>query len=346
MGAATLNLVRLPADKSKSPRSLTVMLSVVIPLLNERENIFPLYERVEPVMRELGLDFELIFVDDGSTDGSAERIAALRDRDSRVKLVSFSRNFGHQIALTAGMDAASGDAAVMMDADLQHPPEMIKELVIHWKAGYDIVYTLRASTADASAFKRLSSALFYRLFQRLTGVDMPANAADFRLVDRKVLDAFSEIRERGRFLRGLTSWVGFRSKGIPYEAQARTHGASKYDLRRMLGFAIEGILSFSTIPLTVGIYLGVAMAALSFLYTLFVLYAWLFSQQLVTGWTSMIILTSMIGGIQLILMGTIGLYIGKIYEEVKQRPLYLVRHRLGFDGEQAAGRPMAEAQEA
>ena len=324
----------------------SITLTCIIPSYNEAANLNVLLPALMAVAQTQAAHYELIVVDDGSMDDTAATMGRWCERHPEIVYLQLSRNFGKEAAMTAGLEAARGDVVVCLDADLQHPPEMIKELVIHWKAGYDIVYTLRASTADASAFKRLSSALFYRLFQRLTGVDMPANAADFRLVDRKVLDAFSEIRERGRFLRGLTSWVGFRTKGIPYEAHARTHGASKYNLRRMLSFAIEGILSFSTIPLTVGIYLGVAMATLSFLYTLFVLYAWLFSQQLVTGWTSMIILTSMIGGIQLILMGTIGLYIGKIYEEVKQRPLYLVRHRLGFGETRSSGRPLAEAQEA
>lgn len=306
-------------------------LSLIIPLLNERDNLQPLYERTIGVVRSIGLDYELIFVDDGSTDGSAEAIATLHAIDPRVKLVSFSRNFGHQQALTAGMDHATGDAALMMDADLQHPPELIPELVSHWQAGYEIVYTVRESTEDAGLVKKVTAALFYRTFQKLTGIDMPGNAADFRLVDRKVLDAFGQIRERGRFLRGLTSWVGFKSKGVPYTAAARHQGVSKYNLRRMLKFAIEGILSFSTIPLVIGIYVGLAIALVSFAYLLFVLYAAAVTHEVVQGWTSMICLVGLIGGIQLILLGILGLYIGKIYEEVKQRPLYLVARRLGFE---------------
>lgn len=306
-------------------------LSLIIPLLNEQDNLEPLYERTVPVVESLGLDYELIFVDDGSTDRSVEAIAALHAKDPRVKLVSFSRNFGHQQALTAGMDHATGDAALMMDADLQHPPELIPELVRHWREGYEIVYTVRQSTEDASWFKKVTGAAFYRTFQKLTGIDMPGNAADFRLVDRKVLDAFGQIRERSRFLRGLTSWVGFRAIGVPYQAAARHTGESKYNLRRMVRFAIEGILSFSTIPLVIGIYVGLAIALVSFAYLLFVLYSAAVTHQVVQGWTSMICLVGLIGGIQLILLGILGLYIGKIYEEVKQRPLYLVARRLGFE---------------
>lgn len=306
-------------------------LSLIIPLLNEQDNLQPLYERTIGVVRELGLDYELIFVDDGSTDGSVEAISTLHALDPRVKLVSFSRNFGHQQALTAGMDHATGDAALMMDADLQHPPELIPELVRHWQSGYEIVYTVRESNEDAGWFKKTTGALFYRTFQKLTGIDMPGNAADFRLVDRKVLDAFGQIRERSRFLRGLTSWVGFKTLGVPYQAAARHTGVSKYNVRRMIRFAIEGILSFSTIPLVIGIYVGLAIALVSFAYLLFVLYAAAVTHEVVQGWTSMICLVGLIGGIQLILLGILGLYIGKIYEEVKQRPLYLVSRRLGFE---------------
>lgn len=308
-----------------------MILSLIIPVLNEAENIQPLYERLNAAMAAIGADHEIVFVDDGSTDGSARAIEALHDQDSRVKLVSFSRNFGHQLAITAGLDHATGDAAIMMDADLQHPPELIAELVARWQEGHEIVYTVRESTEDAGWLKRLTSGAFYSLFNRLTGIDMPANTADFRLLDRRVVDAFRQIRERSRFMRGLTSWVGYRSVGIPYVAHARHKGQSKYNMRRMLGFALDGILSFSTIPLHMGIYVGVVMALIGFVYMLYVAFVFVFVPSIViTGWTSMIMMVSIVGGIQLILTGIIGLYIGKIYEEVKQRPLYLTRQVVGF----------------
>jgi dolichol-phosphate mannosyltransferase len=301
-------------------------------MLNEEDNIRILYERVLAVMKELKADFELIFIDDGSTDRSIEKIIELHKNDPRVKMLSFSRNFGHQIALTAGMDYATGDAVIMMDADLQHPPELIKDLVQYWNNGYEIVYTTRQSTQDADWLKKATSGLFYKLFRFLTGIDLPANAADFRLIDRKVVIAFRQIRERTRFLRGLTNWVGYRSIGIPYHAQARRAGITKYNIRHMTQFALNAILSFSTVPLYIGIFVGFIQAILGFGYTIFVLYARFVIEEVVPGWSSVIILISIVGGIQLMLMGIIGLYIGKIYEEIKQRPLYLIQQVLGFEG--------------
>jgi dolichol-phosphate mannosyltransferase len=307
-------------------------LSLIIPLMNEAENLRPLYDRLVAVGRALALELEILFVDDGSTDGSAEAIAELHAEDPRVKLISFSRNFGHQLALTAGLDHATGDAAIVMDADLQHPPELIETLVARWREGYEVVYTIREATEDAGWLKRVTSAGFYRLFNRLTGIDLPANAADFRLLDRKVVDAFCQIRERSRFMRGLTSWVGFKAIGVPYVAAARHKGVSKYNWRRMLTFAADAIISFSTIPLHVGIYAGVMMALFGFLYMGWVAYSIITNTQvIIPGWTSVIMMVSIVGGLQLILLGIIGLYIGKIYEEVKQRPLYLVRRSLGFE---------------
>jgi glycosyltransferase involved in cell wall biosynthesis len=306
-------------------------LSIVVPVLNEQDNIVPLYERVVSVLRALGADYELIFVDDGSSDESVARITALHARDPRVKLLSFSRNFGHQTALTAGLDYATGDAVISMDADLQHPPELIAELVARWQDGYEVVYTVREATEKQGFLRRVASAGFYRLFRWLSGLDLPANTADFRLLDRKVVAALRSIRERARFLRGLTRWVGFRSVGVPYRAAARLAGAPKYNLRRMLRFALDATLSFSTFPLYLAIYVGAIEAVLGVLYALFALLAWLISGNVVPGWTSLIILVAVVGGLQLMLTGVIGLYVGKIYEETKQRPLYLVRHTLGFE---------------
>ncbi len=304
--------------------------SVVIPVFNEESNVLALHGQLGHEFEGLPFDFEIIFVDDGSTDGSASAVAALHRRDSRVKLVSLSRNFGHQSALTAGMDHATGDAVIMMDADLQHPPSLIAELLRFWTEGYEVVYTVRERTKEAGPLKRASASLFYKLFRMLSSVDLPANAADFRLLDRKVLDAFGQIRERTRFLRGLTSWVGYRSVAVPYRAPARHSGRSKYSLRRMLRFAIDGLVSFSATPLYAAIYLGLLLALAGLVYFFYVLYSRLIIGNAVPGWTSIIVIVMLIGGVQLSLMGIIGIYIGRIYEEAKRRPLYLVARRIGF----------------
>lgn len=317
-------------------------LSVVIPVLDEASNLHRLHDELEKQLGPICRDYELIFVDDGSTDGSDERIRELHEADPRVKLLSFSRNFGHQIALTAGMDHASGDATILMDADLQHPPAMIPELVARWREGYEVVYTVRRSMGGAGPVKRLTAALFYGLFRRMSGLDLPSNAADFRLLDRKVVEAFRGIRERARFLRGLTAWAGYRSIAVPYEAPPRDAGESKYSAGRMARLATDALVSFSTIPLHAAIYVGFALAILGLLYAVYALYQRLVTGDVLPGWASLAVLVSVVGGIQLILMGVIGTYLGKIYEEVKRRPLYLVRNALGLDTlgpETASGPP-------
>lgn len=305
-------------------------LSVVLPVLNEETNIRPLYERLVAELERITTEFELVFVDDGSSDGSAERVEALHRADPRVKLISLSRNFGHQIALTAGIDHASGDAVVLMDADLQHPPALIRDLVAQWQAGYEIVHTIRRSTADAGLLKRATARGFYRLFRSMSGMNLPANVADFRLLDRRVIEALRGIRERTRFLRGLTSWVGYRSTSVPYDAPARGEGETKYTASRMIRLAVDALVSFSAIPLHIAIYLGFVLAAIGFFYAVYALYSRLVTGSVLPGWTSLVILVSVVGGIQLILMGVLGIYLSKIYEEVKQRPLYLVRSRVGL----------------
>ena len=306
-------------------------ISVVIPVFNEASNIAPLHAALVPQVESVSLDYEILFVDDGSTDASAEEIRRLRSGNDRVRLLCLSRNFGHQIALTAGIDHASGDAIVLMDGDLQHPPALIPQLISRWLDGFEVVHTVRRTTADSSWPKRATAAAFYKVFRHLSRVDLPSNAADFRLIDRKVADALRGIRERTRFLRGLTVWTGYRSTTIPYDAAPRQAGETKYSTARMLKLAIDGLVSFSAAPLHLAVYAGIALALLGFVYAGYALYARFVTGHVLPGWTSLAILISIVGGIQLVLMGVIGVYLGKIFEEVKRRPLYLVRSRLGID---------------
>jgi polyisoprenyl-phosphate glycosyltransferase len=318
----------------QSARNISQMtLSIVVPACNERDNVHPLYEQVRQVLDGNGTAFELIFVDDGSSDGTLEAILSLRSRDPRVKAVSLARNFGHQHALTAGIDYAKGDAVLMMDGDLQHPPALIPGMVAKWQEGYDIVYTIREATEAASFLSWATSRGFYAVFSRLAGVPMDANVADFRLIDQKVADAFRSIRERTRFLRALTSWVGFKSFGMPYRANARLAGKSKYRWRRKIRFALDGIASFSTKPLYLGFLLALVFAGLGLAYAAFAVYSRFQQNETAWGWTSIIVLLCLTSALQFVMMGILGIYLGKVYEEVKQRPLYLVRDLVGLSRE-------------
>ncbi len=307
-------------------------ISIVIPVLNEESNIDPLFERVETVFQELSYDFEILFVDDGSTDQTLNTIKRLHRKDSRAKLISFSRNFGHQIALTAGMDHAKGDAVLVMDADLQHPPELIPTMISEWEKGHEVVYTIREKEDSVGILKALTSKIFYLLFRSLSSTQIPDGVADFRLMDRKVVKAFKRIRERNRFLRGLTFWVGYKNIGIKYKANKRHSGKTKYNWRRMFNFAIEGITSFSSLPIYLSVYIGFTMGTLGFGYGCYALYIKIFTQHSIPGWASTAILHSTIGGLQLFLMGIVGIYVGKIYTETKGRPIYLIRDSVGIEG--------------
>lgn len=305
--------------------------SVVIPVHDEADVLPLLYERLRTVLDGLEGDWELILVDDGSRDGSYALMVELHASDPRVRVLRFSRNFGHQIALTAGLDRARGDAVITMDGDLQHPPETIPVLVERWRAGNEIVYGVMTDAVGESRLKRATSRWFYRLLRRLTDVEMPAAAGDFRLVDRRALEAFKALRETNRYVRGMFSWVGYRQTGVPYVCAARPGGRSKYTARRMLKLASDAIVGFSTLPLRLALNLGFAVSFLSIVFGLSALATKLAGGFAVPGWASIMILVGLVGGIQLIVIGVIGEYIGRIYDEVKARPLYLVSASHGFE---------------
>lgn len=304
--------------------------SIVVPVYNEAGNLVPLYEAVVAQMAEVALPFEFIFVNDGSHDDSMAVLRQLNERDPRVRVVSLSRNFGHQNCVSAGIEHAPGDAVIVMDADLQHPPEVLPTMIARWQEGYQVVYTVRESTHDAGWFKRWSSKMFYKIINAMSEVPIIPNAADFRLMDRAVVNCLATMPERSRFLRGMVSWVGFRQIGIPYVAQARLSGESKYSLRKMLRLAVNGITSFSSIPLRVSAYLGFFTAISVIPYAVWAIYARFFTEQAVPGWASLTVSVLFLGGVQLMSIGVIGEYVGRIYTEVKGRPIYIPEEYVGF----------------
>lgn len=303
-------------------------ISIVVPAYNEEGNIAELYRRLTALLDGRDESFEIIFVDDGSADDTLERIAELSERDERVKAVSFSRNFGHMKALCAGLDHASGSAVITMDADLQHPPELIPRLLDKWRAGYEIVGTIREEAADTGAFKRTTSRWFYGLMNRIGGIDLPRGAADYRLLDRKVVDTLKNMQERSRFLRGMIGWVGYRKTFLNYRADPRFAGSTKYSFSRMLRFALDGITSFSAVPLRLSAFVGVLVALSGFVYAAYALYTRFFTDRAIQGWASVLVAVLLIGGVQLVFLGVIGEYLSRVYEEAKQRPLYIVRRKI------------------
>jgi dolichol-phosphate mannosyltransferase len=303
--------------------------SIVVPIYNEEEVLPELYRRLTGAMDAQGETYELVFVNDGSRDRSLELLRALADGDSRLKVIDFARNFGHQAAITAGMELATGDAVVVIDADLQDPPEVIARLAEKWRAGYEVVYAVREKRQGDSLFKRSTAAAFYRLLRRVTSVDIPLDTGDFRLMDRRAIEAFKGLRERHRFVRGLVSWIGFRQTGVSFVRDERHAGVTKYPLRKMLKFAFDGLTSFSFAPLQLATYSGFVTAFTAFLGILWVVWVKLFTTEALPGWASQIVCTLLLGGIQLISLGIIGEYIGRIYDEVKGRPLYITREILG-----------------
>jgi glycosyltransferase involved in cell wall biosynthesis len=323
-------------------RERKVVLSVVIPCMNEQQVLKETHQRVLAVLEKALVDFEIVYVDDGSTDATADVLRELQLQDSRVRVVRFSRNFGHQIAITAGLEHASGDAAVILDADLQDPPEVIREFIAKWLNGYDVVYGVRTEREGETAFKRWTAKFFYRFISRLSDTDIPVDTGDFRLLDRRVVNSLLSMPERDRFVRGMVSWLGFSQMAVPYQRAARAAGSTKFSVFRMIKFALDGIFSFSTLPLRLATWLGFAASGGSILGILIVLLDKYFAVPgMVKGWSSTFIAVLFIGGVQLICIGIIGEYVGRIYGEAKQRPLYVVRERMGFDAQsQPSPRPL------
>jgi len=307
--------------------------SIIVPVYNEEEVLPELYRRLTGAMDKLGEPYDVLLINDGSQDRSAEMMRDLHRRDPRFKLVNFSRNFGHQVAISAGMDYASGDAVVIIDADLQDPPEVILDLIAKWKEGYEVVYAVRAKRKGESFFKAFTASLFYRIIYRITDVDMPVDAGDFRLMDRQVVDTMRTMREKHRFMRGLSSWVGFKQTGVEYVREERFAGTTHYPFRKMLRLALDGITSFSYFPLQLATYLGFITAGLSLFGILLVIFLRLYGHQALYGQATTLVMVLFLGGVQLIFLGVIGEYLGRIYDEVKGRPLYIVSEAVGFDGD-------------
>ncbi|MBI4532287.1 MAG: glycosyltransferase family 2 protein [Candidatus Latescibacteria bacterium] len=304
--------------------------SFVIPVYNEEETLPELYRQLCALMDRLDGDAEVVLVDDGSRDQSYPIMTDIHRRDSRFKVVSLSRNFGHQIAITAGMDLSNGQAIIIMDADLQDPPDVVLDMTARWREGFEIVYAIREHRTNERWFKRITASIFYRLLQRLTEVDIPADVGDFRLVDRKALNAFKAMRENSRYIRGMFSWIGFQQTGVRYVRAGRFAGATKYPLKKMLRLAIDAIVSFSNIPLRLTLNLGVMVSGVSFLAGFTAIILKISGVHTVSGWTSLVVVVSFLGGVQLIVLGMMGEYLGRIYEEVKNRPLYIARTLHGF----------------
>jgi glycosyltransferase involved in cell wall biosynthesis len=299
--------------------------TIIAPIYNEIDNIQVLYQRVSEVMDRTGEPWEFVMVDDGSSDGSTEAIQALQAKDDKIVPVIFARNFGHQIAVTAGLDHSRGDAVVIIDADLQDPPEVILDLIAKWKEGYEVVYAVRAKREGESWFKLFTASAFYRTIQRITDVNIPMDTGDFRLLDRKVVQVMNGMREKHRFLRGMSVWVGFRQTGVEYDRAERFAGETKYPLKKMFKLASDAITGFSYFPLQLATYLGFIATGLSILAILILIVLRLSGSLLLQGQATTLIAVLFLGGVQLISVGMLGEYIGRLYDEAKNRPLYIVR---------------------
>lgn len=321
------------ASKTRTESSAgRLLLSVVVPCFNEEEALPVTNRRLIAALDRAPLNFEIVYVDDGSSDSTPGLLRQLQEGDERIRVVRFSRNFGHQMAITAGLEHASGDCVAVIDADLQDPPEIILELIRKWMDGYDVVYGVREEREGETAFKLWTSKAFYRCLARLADTRIPLDTGDFRLMDRRVVDSLLEMPERDRFVRGMVSWLGFSQVGVPYRREPRAAGATKFSFFKMLRFAMDGIFSFSILPLRLATWTGFTASGLAVLGILAALVErFLGVQGIVKGWTSVVIAILFIGGVQLICIGIIGEYVGRIYGESKRRPLYVLRERIGFE---------------
>lgn len=308
-----------------------VKYSVVVPLYNEEEVLLETYKRLTAVMKETRERYEIVLVNDGSRDGTADIAQRLCEGDGNLKFIQFSRNFGHQIAISAGMDYARGQAIIVIDADLQDPPEVILDMIAEWKNGYDVVYGRRLTRKGETWFKKATASMFYRLLRRMTSVDIPVDTGDFRLIDRKVCDVLKGLKEKNRFVRGLVSWAGFRQKSVEYVREERWAGETKYPLKKMVKFAMDGITSFSYKPLKLASYIGISLSVISFAYLVVVLWQKLFTDTTIAGWASILAVTLFFNGIILMILGVMGEYLGRVYDESKDRPLYIVSETIGYE---------------
>ena len=312
-------------------RSTRVLLSVVVPCFDEEAVIRETHRRLVATLETVPeLDFELVYVDDGSRDATLKVLRELRHADARVRVLALSRNFGHQIAVTAGLRQAAGQVVVIIDADLQDPPEVIPEMLDRWRAGVDIAYGVRTGRDGETVFKRWTASAYYRLLDRLTNISIPLDTGDFRLMDRAVVDAFLTMPERDRFVRGMVAWTGFRQEPVPYRRAARAAGETKYPIRKMVRLAMDGIVSFSIAPLRLATWLGFLALGLAVAGIAYAVVLRLSTAAWIPGWSLLLISILFLGGLQLVVLGILGEYVGRIYGEVKRRPLYLVKERLGF----------------
>ncbi len=320
-------------NQRETPQSRLVY-SVVAPVYDEEVLVTEFCRRAIAALEPLGEPFELVLVNDGSRDSSPEIIRRLHEQDPRIKIINFSKNFGHQIAITAGMDYARGEVVVVIDSDLQDPPEVIPRMIEEWKRGFQVVYGVRGEREGETAFKLATASLFYRLIRKITNVDIPLDAGDFRLMDRKVVNALKSMREQKRFMRGLSVWVGFKQTGITYKRDARKAGETKYPIRKMIRFALDGITAFSYLPLQLASYMGFVIACivgLAGIIAVILRLSNLIGPDVLKGQTTTLVAVLFLGGVQLIFLGIIGEYLGRIYDEVKRRPLYIVAEELGFE---------------
>ena len=306
------------------------MISIVIPLYNEQETIPELHRRLTDAMKNVNDSYEIIWINDNSKDDSLRVMKSFAEKDTHVKVIDFARNFGHQIAITAGIDSANGEAVILMDGDLQDPPELLPDMIAKWKTGFEVVYTMKKSRKE-NIVKRFAFHSFYTVMKRFSSIAIPMEAGNFSLLDRKVISVLKAMPERNRYIAGMRAWAGFRQTGISFDREARFAGKPQMTIMRLINFALDGIFSFSNAPLRFATYIGFFIALFSFAGALYVLYEKLFTDKAILGWSSTIISILFTGGMILFTLGIIGEYIGRIYDEVKQRPLYIVREKIGFE---------------